>query len=171
MLYEMEFAASGASALLPSLRAQMPMRYAALATVGVHTTLVVVDQSRSVVHVTQSFVVNKNLYATGAVPPVDDAVIVIAVPVGCGALRSGVIVTAVTRETGGGGGAEGAVVIVYGIAAAASGASAPLPALRAQTPMPYVEPGCVGVHNTVAVVDQSRRMIHVAQLFVVSRNL
>jgi hypothetical protein len=169
--YGIEAAASGASAPLPALRAQTPMRYVAPGTVGVHTVLAVVDQSRNVVHVAQLSIVNRNLYDTGAVPPVGVAAIVIAVPIGCGRPRSGVSVTAETGVTGGGGGGEGAVVIVYGSEAAASGALALLPALRAQTPMAYVAPASVGVHTTLAVVDQSCSVVHVAQLLVVNRNL
>ena len=97
----------------------------------------------------------------------DSGIGVAGVPVGCGVLRSDVRVT-VSGVTGGGGGAE---VMLYGNEAAASGASALLPALRAQTPMRYVALASVGVHTRLAVVAQSRSVVHVAQSLVVSRNL
>src|SRR5438046_249943 len=75
------------SAVLPALRPHTEICALAVIFAGRHTTLALGDQSWNTVQADPSNC--HHLYEYGWVPPVAVAVNVIAVPTGCGALRSG----------------------------------------------------------------------------------
>src|SRR5262245_64341421 len=97
-----ELAFSYVSLVLPALRTQTPMRYASDGVDGVHTSALIVPQSKTTRQ--EPLMNSHHLYSYGAVPPLAFAVNVIVVPIGCGEATFAVI------ELRASGAADGAVI-------------------------------------------------------------
>jgi len=90
--------AAAVSTVLPALRIHTPTIYALFAALGVHVHVLAVDQLRVTFQLAPSY--THHLYCCGAAPPVTVAVKVMADPVGCGALRSAVMLVRANGPAG-----------------------------------------------------------------------
>ena len=145
------------SAVVVESRDHTPTRYAP--ELGGVQVKVAAPQSRTIVHVVPLNTHHLNWY--GDTPPLAEAVKVTGTPV-TGDMLAVIPVTTQGFALGVGAGAEAGTA--YGIDLFAALVSAVVAASRAHTPTRYAVPATLGVHVKVAVVLQSRTIVHVVPL-------